>query len=457
MATDGGTWNNLPSVILLEVFKYLPRNDTISASSTCRQWRQNLYHGSLWRNLTFEINSHEEDTASRNRFLTSCFARKLRSAIVKFDSLDPLCVEEAARIVRKLINNPELRKLHLIPSNCRIELPDDERQKQLLERRGIQMLQKVATSLQMEELTLGCMEDITSYSKDLLNLLVENQSSTLRILGLATLKDDPDDYLLPEIDGSLFQNFRHLQILSIDYDNLDDQLLLALNSGQMKRLIVHVHGIADTHQHTSDAAWKTFRIVNPSCELRLTLVHSYDAVGVLHNTILRPSMPLSHLRALFCEQINVLALQKVSMWYANTLRSIYWVDSLQSAGTNTLLDLEEGPFTNPDQIIPNPLIMCAWRCIKLEEIVLLGYKLWETEVLAIFRLRPSLHHFDVWDGDILLDESESLESFQQGLSNEIGTSWEPMNDGNLNEVILNPHNGDSDEYVLPVVINDLMA
>ncbi|KAE8753160.1 hypothetical protein FOCC_FOCC000083, partial [Frankliniella occidentalis] len=196
---------------------------------------------------------------------------------------------------------------------------------------------------------------------------------------------------------------------------------------------------------------------SPSCELRLTLVHSYDAVGVLHNTILRPSMPLSHLRALFCEQINVLALQKVSMWYANTLRSIYWVDSLQSAGTNTLLDLEEGPFTNPDQIIPNPLIMCAWRCIKLEEIVLLGYKLWETEVLAIFRLRPSLHHFDVWDGDILLDESESLESFQQGLSNEIGTSWEPMNDGNLNEVILNPHNGDSDEYVLPVVINDLMA
>ncbi|KAE8753157.1 hypothetical protein FOCC_FOCC000080 [Frankliniella occidentalis] len=184
--------------------------------STVKKGKENMstFESStpLSARTTSKINSHEEDTASRNRFLTSCFARKLRSAIVKFDSLDPLCVEEAARIVRKLINNPELRKLHLIPSNCRIELPDDERQKQLLERRGIQMLQKVATSLQMEELTLGCMEDITSYSKDLLNLLVENQSSTLRILGLATLKDDPDDYLLPEIDGSLFQNFRHLQV-----------------------------------------------------------------------------------------------------------------------------------------------------------------------------------------------------------------------------------------------------
>lgn len=46
----------------------------------------------------------------------------------------------------------------------------------------------------------------------------------------------------------------------MDYDNVDDRLLLALNSGQMKRLIIHVHGIADTHPHTSDAAWKTFRL-----------------------------------------------------------------------------------------------------------------------------------------------------------------------------------------------------
>lgn len=121
MATDGGSWNNLPSVILLEVFKYLPRNDTISASSTCKQWRQHLYHATLWRNLTFKINSHDEDTVARSRYLASCFSKKLRSATVKFDSLDPVCVEEAARVVKKLSKNTELRKFHLMPSNCHSE------------------------------------------------------------------------------------------------------------------------------------------------------------------------------------------------------------------------------------------------------------------------------------------------------------------------------------------------
>lgn len=80
------------------------------------------------------------------------------------------------------------------------------------------MLRKIITSsLNMEELTLGCMEDATSYSKELLHTLVHYQSSSMRVLGLATLKDDPDDYLLPELDSSLFQNFRHLQVLLLSY------------------------------------------------------------------------------------------------------------------------------------------------------------------------------------------------------------------------------------------------
>ncbi|XP_034245600.1 F-box only protein 33 [Thrips palmi] len=452
MATDGGSWNNLPSVILLEVFKYLPRNDTISASSTCKQWRQHLYHATLWRNLTFNINSHHEDTVARNRYLASCFAKKLRSATVKFDSLDPVCVEEAARVVKKLSKNTELRKFHLMPSNCHSEYSGRcEALKQFCGSNGLQMLRKIATSsLYMEELTLGCMEDATSYSKELLHTLVNYQSASLRVLGLATLKDDPDDYLLPELDSSLFQNFRHLQILSIDYDNVDDRLLLALNTGHMKRLMVHVHGIADSHPSTSDAAWNTFRLSNPNCELRLSLIHSYDAVGVLHNSILRPCMPLTHLRAFFCEQINVYALQQASQWYANTLRSIQWVDSLQSAATNTLLDLGE-------QMMTNPIVMCAWRCVKLEEITLFGYKLWDFELYALFSLRKSLYNLDMWEGDILIDQHYSMEKLEQDLQNNVGHVWKPRSSAKLHEVILNPENGDSDEYILPFVTSDLVA
>lgn len=44
-----------------------------------------------------------------------------------------------------------------------------------------------------------------------------------------------------------------------------------------------------------------------NCELRLTLIHSYEAVDILHSDILKPSMPLTHLKAFFCEQVSWLS------------------------------------------------------------------------------------------------------------------------------------------------------
>jgi len=99
-------------------------------------------------------------------------------------------------------------------------------------------------------------------------------------------------------------------------------------------------------------------------------------------------MPLTHLRAFFCEkvgtsqptylsrkslcsndlvlwQLNIYALHRLSTWYSNTLRSLHWVDSLQSEKTSCLTELVEVQNINP-------IVMCAWRCKRLEEIVLIG-------------------------------------------------------------------------------------
>lgn len=115
-----------------------------------------------------------------------------------------------------------------------------------------------------------------------------------------------------------------------------------------------------------------------------------------------------------------------------------------------------------------------------------GYKIWENEVFALFRLRKTLRNLDIWEGDILLDETESMEKLEQvdlslsvsvhifialfvswsvvtfkisfqDLSHEMGKVWKPRSSLNLDEVILNPHNGDSDEYILPLVACDLAA
>ena len=69
-------------------------------------------------------------------------------------------------------------------------------------------------------------------------------------------------------------------------------------------------------------------IFSPLCELRLNLIHAYVAVQVLDSKILQPAMPLTHLKVLFCEHINIGALHSISFWYPSTLRSLIWIDSM---------------------------------------------------------------------------------------------------------------------------------
>jgi len=123
MATEDGCWERLPSVILLEIFSYLPHKDKIQASSTCKHWRYSLYHASFWQSLRFRADSCDQNSVSRTRYLASCFAKKLRNATVSFNSLDPQCVQEVAKVLHKLSENPNLRRLILMASHCRLELP----------------------------------------------------------------------------------------------------------------------------------------------------------------------------------------------------------------------------------------------------------------------------------------------------------------------------------------------
>lgn len=49
---------------------------------------------------------------------------------------------------------------------------------------------------------------------------------------------------------------------------------------------------------------------------------------MLHSDILRRSMPLTHLKVLFCENINIRVLLVLSSWYHLTLKSLIWIDSM---------------------------------------------------------------------------------------------------------------------------------
>lgn len=45
------SWDQLPILIVVNIFKYLQPQDRVNAASTCQSWTDALYSPFLWRNL----------------------------------------------------------------------------------------------------------------------------------------------------------------------------------------------------------------------------------------------------------------------------------------------------------------------------------------------------------------------------------------------------------------------
>lgn len=93
------------------------------------------------------------------------------------------------------------------------------------------------------------------------------------ILNLASVKQNPSHYALSMIESSLFEKFTSLEVLSLDYDVLCDEFLQSLEILNIKRLIIHVHGVEEDHPGLSERAWASFREKNQQTQLHLTLVY----------------------------------------------------------------------------------------------------------------------------------------------------------------------------------------
>lgn len=121
-----------------------------------------------------------------------------------------------------------------------------------------QILNIVETSNSLECISLGCIEEFTENLNLILEPLKLHHANRLSHLSLASVKDDPDGYEFCELDCSIFSRFPKLSILTIDYDHVSDDFLQALDSGIMKRLVIHIHGWNRDYTGASNDAWTAF-------------------------------------------------------------------------------------------------------------------------------------------------------------------------------------------------------
>lgn len=115
----------------------------------------------------------------------------------------------------------------------------------------------IETSNCLEALSLGCSEELTANASTILKSLRLHHAKHLTHLSLASIRDDPDYYDFDEIDDSILTSFIRLSILSLDYEFVSDSLLMALDNGCMRRLVIHVHGWRN-HLWTTNRAWQVF-------------------------------------------------------------------------------------------------------------------------------------------------------------------------------------------------------
>lgn len=263
-----------------------------------------------------------------SRHLADCFGLSVQNAIVKCQT--PFCTPDLERLLSNFRDNRNLRKLFMETTTGTFSWirNDNEIIDMGTEPIYHSIIKIIETSKQLEALTLGCIEELSVKSMEIVEELAHHHGSSLTHLGLASVKEDPENYECHLLSNIALRQFQSLIILTLDYDYLSDSMLESLTSGTLERLVIHVHNWKEDHPGTTNTAWLIFKEKNKHCQLRLTLLHAYHGITVLDTEILKPAMPLSHIKVLFCESINLNAINQLSMWFGSTLKSFMWIDSM---------------------------------------------------------------------------------------------------------------------------------
>ncbi|KAH8304040.1 hypothetical protein KR018_008154 [Drosophila ironensis] len=418
-------WHTIPAVALTQIFDYLAPEDRRSAASVCCSWRLSFFQKRYFRNFRFQLDMARDDQLA---FFHRCMANLARELIVVFDFHNAFHIQKMRRLLYKVARCDNIRGLRFQTHNVGLVGVGNMHSEHLvaIEQCFVEPLKLFLNRKRQpcQLLDLGAIEALTYYGHDLLKAMGKPQE--LLQLTLASIKYDPSHYPILSLDTTLVEKCAALQVLSLDYDTLSDELLHTIQVLPLRKLLIAVHGLdseEEEHPGVSETAWAHFAAHFASIELVLTLVYAYEAIELLQHRVLRRNMPVTHVRLLFCELMNAEALDWMSVHNSETLRSIHYVDSAYKHSSR--VDYARHGFLRQD-----PFVMMAWRCKQLEEIVVHGYLMDPHNLVGIARLRGrQLKRLEV----SMIDwaSAASLDAFNEEISSLLGQQWSHMSPDKL--------------------------
>ncbi|KAK6624779.1 hypothetical protein RUM44_011639 [Polyplax serrata] len=415
-------WNNLPSVVLLEIFKMISHEERINASTTCREWRKALFFPNFWRDLTIKVYSKNDRYAvERCQFFAKSFLLSLRNVRIIF-SYKKSYLMQVTEVLCKLSENRQVKKLFLFGFG---KSSTTDPNLSCCAENLINFLENVKSlnSLHISHCWLLLVNN------NGLGEALEKHRDSLVNLGIGPVYSNCQEGQIVDLTLD-FAGFQNLMTLSLDHLWVTDEVLKQVSDLKLlKRLILLLDKEFKGHKAKNET-WEYFHTKLPDCELRINLIKGINK-DVMR--IFSKSMPVTHIKLLYCGKVSL------------SLMSFFtWFEDLKSVWCLSEDDLEA---LLPEQ---NPLVMCAWTCHKLEELVIIGIKFDFEDLIGIARLRGSgMKRLEISSSNIvkLFDvqntnfwESRNLfptemKSFSKKMSKALGRSWSPVDNAtfkNLN-------------------------
>ncbi|CAH1253061.1 FBXO33 [Branchiostoma lanceolatum] len=434
MATNKGNWNALPSVIVVEVLSLMPKRDLVHAATTCKAWRACLFHPGLWSRLELKLHTPQQ-MASAQFLATKCagFAREL---CVEWphdvDNMDVNCrniiMRKALAVLKMAKNNRNLEKFCLKCFGCDL-LGDTADDAEIITELQYVISLILSGAKNLKYLSFGyCVEVFDTAT---IQTVVKSCGQSLHTLHAATLY--PEEQVQSLFTPSILQSLPHLQVLSMDFEELSNEILLAMcNRPTLKNLLLLQDGQPADVPSIRDRVWHLFASSNPDTEVTLTLLRMPTGL----RNYLRPSMPLANLRVLYSGEVDRATLDFVSQNHCKSLKSLTLCEWMDCGATYSLV---------PDTLMgEDPMVMLAWRCTNLTNLAIIGYEFSKDSLVAVARLRGnqlrSLNvsiscivetddddddEEDEEDETILADGAMSMDTLRQQVSESLGWSWTP--------------------------------
>ncbi|CAK9820693.1 F-box only protein 39 [Anthophora plagiata] len=272
-------WDQLPELILTQIFSHLGRGDRANVAQVCQSWNRALSSPILWRSVTVLIDRDLRGDFPLAGELAAKYGQHMRSLELAWSR--PYILPREARITRNIqaeagadfltvvrAKNVQLRKLILTDwiFSCKWG------------NRG-KLLYALANFL-------GCQQNLETLSLLNANLGV---SDVLRLLASAS-KGSCEHLVYLRLLG----RFRALTILRLDYPALSDQTLNALTNAAsrvLRTLHISVRDSDSRHHTIADTAWHNLVLVCPELTVSYTIVNISHYEDMCY--LLMPSMPLA--------------------------------------------------------------------------------------------------------------------------------------------------------------------